>query len=117
MTTTPIDQPNNPYIMPAMNLPKTWKNNGNLLLKSVCHATGVLLVEIQGDSRKREIVYARHIFCYMASEKGFFLKQIAGLINRHHTSVIHGRETVRHALTVPSDELGKLYRIVEKLIG
>lgn len=74
-------------------------NNGiptlDQLLEDVCATTITPIDQITSSSRKREIAYARHIFCYVA----FFyttqpLKQISELIGgRHHTSAMHSRNT------------------------
>jgi len=71
------------------------------LLKSVSRTSGVKVSDIKGPSRLRKIVHARQEFCYYAralTSRSY--SQIADMINRDHTSVIHGVEAHadRHGL-------------------
>lgn len=74
------------------------------LLKSVSRTSGVKVSDIKGPSRLRKIVHARQEFCYYAralTSRSY--SQIADMINRDHTSVIHGVEAhaKRHGLPMP----------------
>jgi hypothetical protein len=55
---------------------------------------------VKGLSRKREIVLARHLYCYfMATRSKLSLDDIGLSINRDHTTVIHGRESIKDKIS------------------
>lgn len=71
------------------------------LLKSVSRTTGVSVADIKGRSRMRRIGHARQEFCYYARAlTGKSFPQIARVIGRDHTSVIHAVDAhaKRHGL-------------------
>jgi chromosomal replication initiation ATPase DnaA len=65
--------------------------NLNLISSAVCHSFGIDLQSFLSPLRKRDLVFARHAFCYLAKAKtdhslldiGFFLG------NRDHSTVIN----------------------------
>lgn len=62
----------------------------NELLTIVSKVTNITKREILGDSRKREIIQARGLFCYMAVKNLKKMKITAGrFLNRDHTTIIN----------------------------
>lgn len=63
------------------------------VLKSICAAMGVQQYAVKSGARKREIAAARQ--SYMAISRALFLndgttiEDIARLVNKHHSTVIH----------------------------
>jgi len=48
-----------------------------------------------GKSRKRELVYARQLFCYVSRQvSNASLKTIGLFLDRDHTTVIHSSDTI-----------------------
>jgi chromosomal replication initiation ATPase DnaA len=70
-------------------------------LQIVCAALGVDPLDVKRGSRKTEIKNARHFYCYYAclfTKKS--LASIGKFVNRHHTSVLHGRQTIEDFIEV-----------------
>jgi len=62
----------------------------NELLTIVSKVTNITKREILGDSRKREIIQARGLFCYMAVKNLSKMKITTGrFLNRDHTTIIN----------------------------
>lgn len=62
------------------------------IFSAVSHATGVSREVMQGKDKKRFVVDARHMFCYVAWKFTSLPLQVIGdKINRNHTSVINSR--------------------------
>ena len=62
------------------------------IIAQVASYTGVTVQDIQGQSRKRKIVYPRHMVCYLAKKHtNLSYPQIGKLLGgRDHSTVIHG---------------------------
>ena len=73
----------------------------------VCRYFNILEEDIDGSSRKAQIVYARHIIMYILKNNyDLSLKSIgAGLGNRDHTTVLHGIDKITDALS--NDQMTK----------
>ena len=56
--------------------------------------------EIPGQSRRRHIVYARHMYNYIAFELGFTMDEIGQFIAKDRNTVRHGIEAIKDALDV-----------------
>lgn len=60
--------------------------------------------ELRSNSRKRELVEARHIFCYFTKENTkFTLSKIGGLVNRDHASILHAVNLINNLLESNKD--------------
>jgi len=71
------------------------------LLHVICELLDETDANIKSHSRKKEYVYPRHLFCYLCESllgNQYTLKQMGYFINRHHSSIIHGREAIKHDL-------------------
>lgn len=66
------------------------------ILIDVCFSFNVNMDMICSKTRKREILYPRYIFCYIAILfTDFSLDEIGILLNRDHTTIINAREQVK----------------------
>jgi chromosomal replication initiation ATPase DnaA len=60
------------------------------ILQKVCDASGIMPHDIITSTRKREIVIARQLFCYITIKYfNYTLVQVGRFLNRHHSTVIH----------------------------
>jgi len=60
------------------------------ILQKVCNASGIMPHDIIAITRKREIVIARQLFCYITIKYfNYTLVQVGRFLNRHHSTVIH----------------------------
>ena len=60
------------------------------ILQKVCDASGIMPHDIIAITRKREIVIARQLFCYITIKYfNYTLLQVGRFLNRHHSTVIH----------------------------
>lgn len=65
------------------------------ILRDVARKTGISVEMIQGKSRKREIIEARHIYCARAKRKTkASLARIGAEISRDHATVLHAVSNV-----------------------
>lgn len=64
-------------------------------IKTACAHFNLPVEKVISKSRKRELVEARHFIAVMLLRKGYSLKMVAESLGaRHHSTVIHARETV-----------------------
>jgi chromosomal replication initiation ATPase DnaA len=69
------------------------------ILKAVNEVTLISENDILSKNRLKEIVFARHLYCYFACEKTrYSLKSIGTFINRDHATVIHGNNKILYEL-------------------
>jgi chromosomal replication initiator protein len=69
------------------------------ILKAVNEVTLISENDILSKNRLKEIVFARHLYCYFACEKTrYSLKSIGTFINRDHGTVIHGNKRILYEL-------------------
>lgn len=72
--------------------------------------TGYTKEQIQGKSRKRELVYVRHIFTKVLRDKTLLsLAQIGKEINRDHTTVLAGIAVINSRIKM-YDDVKQLYQ-------
>lgn len=69
--------------------------------------------DIRGRKRDAEIVFARHVFCYLAHlpEYKHSLKEIGKEIGRDHASVLHGERKIADQIELYHDVFLKVERI------
>jgi len=68
------------------------------LLEEICAIFKMPKKLIVGKCRERQLVRVRHYYCYIGHsfyKKFFSLKKLAEPINRDHTSIINGRDSIR----------------------
>ena len=106
-------------IMPFtyLGLDVTKKIGLERIMKVVCEEFEIDIDLITSKKRQRNIVDARHIFCYLASKAygRFTLKQIGGLINRDHASVLHAKRKVKDLIEYDREMNGLVNKIIRKL--
>ena len=60
------------------------------ILQKVCDASGIIPHDILSKTRKREVVIARQLFCYLTMTfYNYTLVQVGRFLNRDHSTVIH----------------------------
>ena len=88
------------------------------LLSIVLIICGVSREAFYSDKRGRQLVLARHLFCYISRVKlGLKLVVIANFIQRDHTSVMHGIKTIENLLSVNDMEAQNLYLSIIEAIS
>ncbi len=84
----------------------------NLLLE-VCKATNTTAGQLMGVNRERNIVTARHLFWYIARhEYNFSWAKMTRLLDRHHTSAMHGAQQYANYLKLGYSLENRLYNTV-----
>jgi chromosomal replication initiator protein len=72
--------------------------------------------QIIAHTRKKEIAYARHMFCYFARNKTRrSLEEIASVINKDHSSVFHGNKKINNLLMY--EDVRETVECINYLIG
>ena len=85
----------------------------NDLLLEVCKATNTTAGQLMGPSRERNIVTARHLFFYIARhEYNQSWAKMTRLLDRHHTSGMHGAAQYANYLNLGYKGETKLYSMV-----
>ncbi len=83
--------------------------NLTTILQEVSRMTGVLPREIKGREKAARITWARHRFCWVASNTlradgtpRYSLSQIGNFLGgRHHTTILHGKHKWQAFLDEP----------------
>jgi len=90
----------------------------NNVLETTCSVLGVSKDEVRSSNRLAKIVYARHIFCYLAYNTTFnkTLKEIGKFINRDHASVIHGKLKIQTQFDL-YDDVAAHVKQIKSIIG
>lgn len=107
----------------------------NLLLKVVCHEMFVEAEDVKGESRVRDIVTARHIFCSLSRKHltnggrkwnavlndyeptTVSCKTVGNFINRHHTAPVHSMQTLSDWMDTNQQLKEKVGRIECRLLA
>ena len=85
----------------------------NDLLLEVCKVTGTTAGQLMSQSRERNIVIARHLFWYIARhEYNLSWAKMTRLLDRHHTSAMHGAQQFANYLNLGYKGETKLYKMV-----
>ena len=74
--------------------------------------------QILGRTRKREVVYARHLLAYcLYKTKNFYLSDIGFRIGgRDHTTIISAKQVAEDLISVKDEYLYPLYLKIEHLV-
>jgi hypothetical protein len=87
-----------PHLINQFQVEKTERRLKNMatLLEAICSHCKISVAEVESKSRLREIVFARHLYFFLATHlTSHSLVDIGKHIGgRDHTTVIHGRNTV-----------------------
>ena len=103
-----------PYIIPGLvHIP----GDLDIILGTICRASGISRAAIISNSRKTEIVAARQAYCYYArkyTKKSF--DRIGRDINRDHATVLHSVRTVNDLLDAKDSMMLDLVNKVNKYL-
>jgi chromosomal replication initiation ATPase DnaA len=96
---------------------KTRRYTQRLIAEAIEKVTNVPISKLGHRSRKREVVYARHIYCFQMRDKTTWsLKEIGASIGgRDHTTVINSVK-VYHDLNETEDSFFELCNLIENEI-
>jgi chromosomal replication initiation ATPase DnaA len=61
------------------------------LFNIVCEAAMITPSDLMIGGRKQEFIQARFCFIYLAHEHGYGCSELGRFMNKHHSSIIHGR--------------------------
>tara|TARA_B110000467_G_C18320080_1_gene484509 strand:- start:2032 stop:2403 length:372 start_codon:yes stop_codon:yes gene_type:complete len=71
--------------------------------------------------RKREIVMFRKIYCYLGYHAKYTCDHVGQHVNRDHSSVIHGKNSVEDMLHIKDkayvEAMQKVTKIIQKYVG
>lgn len=60
------------------------------LVNRACRACGVSREEMLSSSRKRDVVVARQMLCYVLRKKGYTWHMCGRVVGRDHATAMHG---------------------------
>lgn len=88
----------------------------NVILDVVCHDFCVSVEDLRSDSRKAIFRHPRHVAIHLLRHHTkLTLKDLGGLFNRHHTTVMSALESINHMYDFDI-KFRKKYRQLERLI-
>jgi chromosomal replication initiation ATPase DnaA len=98
---------------------KTKEETFEYILSEVSLHSDINRNDLIGRSRKREIVYARHLLAYTMHRTGLFSLTDIGLKigGRDHSTIIHAKDVVLNLLSVKDDIMHPLYLKIKHLIN
>jgi chromosomal replication initiator protein len=98
---------------------KTKEETFEHIISEVSIHSGINRDAITGRSRKREIMYARHLIVYaMHKTRLFSLKEIGlKMGGRNHATIINSKEVVGDLISVKDDIMYPLYLKIKHLIN
>lgn len=67
------------------------KKNRPKLINIFTATCKVFNLDLDSKSRRVEYVYARYVYIKKALEHGYTFESVGRLINRHHSTVMHGK--------------------------
>ena len=95
------------------------KRKLEFIFKRVCKLTDVSADELRSKWRKREVVQARQIFCYLSTKyTECIYVDIGGMINRDHSTVMHSCKICQEVNDRPNsypELFNKMYQIDEDI--
>lgn len=91
----------------------------DVLATIVCNVCEVMWTQVISDSRKANIVLARHLYCYFAAMvQKKTLYDIANILKKaDHTVVIHARDKVKKMIEVQDEIYVPAFNEIEKRIN
>jgi chromosomal replication initiation ATPase DnaA len=84
----------------------------HLLLSRVASVNGYTVEQIKSKDKTAGIVIVRHIFCWYAVRNGYSYPEIARVIGRHRTAVMHSEKVISGFLQVRDK---RTIAIIEKI--
>lgn len=64
-------------------------------LETVAEAYQVSIEDVRGVSREHFLIEPRWVVCWCLRERGLSLPDIAKVMNRHHSSILHGLRQIK----------------------
>lgn len=68
-------------------------------------------------TRKRPVVFYRHVFCYLALELRYQCIQISKYLDMNHSSVIHSKKLISNLLEVKDQEIEEIINNVKAALA
>lgn len=89
------------------------------MLNEMCLYSGFSSNQILGKTRKREIVYARHLLAFFLLKTGLLnLREVGFKIGgRNHATIINSKEVVKDLISVKDDIMYPLYLKTKHLLN
>lgn len=72
------------------------------ILTTIALLADISIDDLISYNRTQNVVFARHLACYVLYQKGYTLSQIGNKINRDHTTVLHSVRVASDLLTYPN---------------
>jgi chromosomal replication initiator protein len=121
--------PVSPYLYPGLNLLPTDKIGIKQLTKHIRYnisseeILSIISEECQIDvegilsrSRKKELVFGRHMFCSVLKRYfGYSLKKIGSIVERDHTTIINSIDVFRDRYIQDLDYRELVHRVYERV--
>jgi chromosomal replication initiation ATPase DnaA len=73
---------------------KIGKSTNNELISLISATETVLNIDLSSRNRKKDYVWARWIYFYLAKKKGYYLSQITRAIGYNHATAVHGLKEI-----------------------
>lgn len=70
------------------------------LVNRACRACGVSKEELLSNSRKRDVVVARQMLCYVLRQKGYAWHMCGRVVGRDHATAMHGARVFAEQLSL-----------------
>lgn len=88
------------------------------ILSGICDYFNLLLKDLTGPKRQKELVLPRHIAMYLLSEElGMTVEKIGGMLGgRDHTTVMHGRDKIKQLVLKDRDIQKVMIEVKNRLI-
>lgn len=88
------------------------------LLEACCFVTGQDIERVKKRDRYRDLVVTRYLFYYMARHYfGAKLREIQGLMNVHHTTIIHGLKLVDDLVYIGDEKITQYIDAIHDLVS
>lgn len=88
------------------------------ILQKVCDASGIMPHDILSKTRKREVVIARQLFCYLTmTYYNYTLVQVGRFLSRDHSTVIHSVNAYTDYLQMKYKMETAIYEDAKKLLS
>lgn len=70
------------------------------LVNRACRACGVSKADLLSNSRKRDVVVARQMLCYVLRKKGYVWQMCGRVVDRDHATAMHGARVFAEQLSL-----------------
>lgn len=89
------------------------------ILSTICSFFNISLKDLTGPRRQKELVLPRHIAMYLLSEElKLTVERIGQLLGgRDHTTIMHGRDRIKHSVSTDREVQRMLVEVKQKLLS